>query len=207
MSKEMTRSQILQERLDKINKLADYAIMGILFFLTSAPLITMGASVSALYKTIYDYKVEEKPKFFKIYWTAFLNSFKQSTIVWSAYLTVILAFILNRQSFFENYSLLNDAIQIFLLIMIVLITPVVIFMLFYIGRFYDRLPIIFKNTVLILMLNLLHAIKILIGFIFIGICIWLIQIVAIILPTFFIAKVIKSNEQIFSQFQVAEETL
>lgn len=206
MEHKSKRAQERQERIDGINKLADYALMGILFLFTSIPLLTVGVSISALYKTIYEYKIQEKPKFIHIYVKAFLNSFKQSTIVWLGYLLLILAFVLNRQSLIDSYALLKDALQIFHILMIILATPVVLLMLCYIARFTDNLKTVFKNSTIILLLNIVTTIKLLIGSALVAVCIWLVPILGMILPPFMISKGIEMIEGIFAQFRLANNS-
>lgn len=203
MQKISKKEQERQARIEGVNKIADYALMGILFLFTSLPLITMGVSISALYKTIYEYKLNDKPKYVKIYGQSLRSSFKQSTLVWIGYLLLILAFVLNRNALLGNYSLLKDALQILHILMILLITPVVMLMLFYIGRFNDSLRTILKNTSLILLLNFFKAIKILIAAMIVVVTIWLIPILLMILPPLLIAKGINMIEKIFSQFKLS----
>lgn len=188
-----------QARIEFINRCVDYFFIGLLFMVMSIPIFTMGASISALYKAIYDDKISSKPKILKNYWKAFKNSFKQSTITWSIFLLLILAFVLNHNSLINQYSLFKDALQILHIFMIFGLTPIVIMMLFYISRFTDTLSVVLKNTSLILLINFGKAIVIFIGTAIVVICMWIFPLFGVILPPLFIAKGMGMTEKIFSQ--------
>lgn len=192
-------------RIERVNRLVDYTIIGILFLFSSIPLITIGVSVSALYKTIYEYKIMNRTKYFSIYFQSFRSSFKQSTLVWLTYFTLIIAFILNKQSLQINYSIIKDILQIIHYILMTLTTPVVFLMLFYIGRFTDSLRTILKNSIVILLIHISKATMVLIGVIFLGLAIWLVPVLSLILPTLMIVKMIEKIEGIFMQFKFEKD--
>lgn len=191
-----------QERIEKMNRMADYLILGILFLFSIFPIITVGVAISALYKSIYDYQIQEKLGVIKLYGRAFKNSFKQSTIIWGIYLILMIAFLLNRRALLNEYSLLLDAIQIFHIILILLMTPIVVFMLMYIGRFTDPLKTVLKNSILILLLNPFKALTILFFSIITLVTIWLVPILGMFLPPFFVVKGMRMIEDIFGQFRI-----
>lgn len=161
--------------------------------------------MSALYKTIYEYKIMNRTKYFSIYFQSFRSSFKQSTLVWLTYFTLIIAFILNKQSLQINYSIIKDILQIIHYILMTLTTPVVFLMLFYIGRFTDSLRTILKNSIVILLIHISKATMVLIGVIFLGLAIWLVPVLSLILPTLMIVKMIEKIEGIFMQFKFEKD--
>lgn len=66
-----------------LGRLADLAILGILFMLCCLPMFTVGAAASAIFKAIYDLTVERGTgAAVKNYFLAFRDNFKQATGAW-----------------------------------------------------------------------------------------------------------------------------
>lgn len=62
--------------------LADVVIVNILFLVCSVPIITMGASMSAMYQTMRGMREGRIPSVGRYFFGAFRNSFKKSLPVW-----------------------------------------------------------------------------------------------------------------------------
>lgn len=65
-----------------LSLLGDLILLNILWILTSIPLITIGASTSALYTITMKIVAGEEGYVIKPYFSAFLRNFKQATILW-----------------------------------------------------------------------------------------------------------------------------
>lgn len=80
-----------------LNRLWDLIVLNILFIITSIPLITIGASVSALYTVTIKGVRKEDSYIVRSYFKAFKENFKKATIIWIillAFWIVLLADIL-----------------------------------------------------------------------------------------------------------------
>ena len=64
-----------------LSKLADRMILNILFVISSIPVITMGAAITALYSVTGRIDRDEG-HVWKDYWSAFRSNFKQATVIW-----------------------------------------------------------------------------------------------------------------------------
>ena len=75
-----------------LGKLADIIICNIMFCLFSLPVITIGASLTALYhcmqELIYDDERDEG-MIIREFWQAFRQNFKQATVLWLICLLMI----------------------------------------------------------------------------------------------------------------------
>ena len=71
--------------LSIVNVAVDMLILGIFWFVTSIPLVTIGASTTAVYYTVNKCIRNKKSYAYVEYWKAFKSNFKKSTlafIVW-----------------------------------------------------------------------------------------------------------------------------
>ena len=57
-------------------------LLNMLWILTSLPLFTMGASLSAMYHVCIQYVTKQDDGLVKLYFKAFKENFKQATLVW-----------------------------------------------------------------------------------------------------------------------------
>ncbi len=65
-----------------VNRYADMMVIGLLFLITSIPIITIGASLCAFYYTAMDSLRKEDGYIFKRYFTSFGKNFKRGTVIW-----------------------------------------------------------------------------------------------------------------------------
>ena len=72
-----------------ISKIFDLVMLNLIFVLSCIPVITVGASLSALYYVSLKILRGEDPYIWRNFWKAFRQNFKQSTIVWVLYLLII----------------------------------------------------------------------------------------------------------------------
>ena len=74
--------------------LGDIIIVNILFILCSIPIVTMGASMSAMYFTLLKkQRTGENGGVVKLFFKGFKDNFKQSTISWLLFLLISFIFI------------------------------------------------------------------------------------------------------------------
>ena len=65
-----------------MGKITDVAIMSILWFLTSLPIVTIGASTAAFYAFTLDAIADAEGNVWHCYFSAFREHFKKSTVLW-----------------------------------------------------------------------------------------------------------------------------
>lgn len=71
-----------------MNRVADIFILNVLFIICSLPIVTIGASATALYTVTLRIVRDEESYIVKGFWKAFKDNFKQSTIIWLIMLLV-----------------------------------------------------------------------------------------------------------------------
>lgn len=62
-----------------LNRLADLMILNLLFLLTSIPIFTIGASLTALYSVCFRLGTDREGSTFRDYFAAFKENFRQAT--------------------------------------------------------------------------------------------------------------------------------
>lgn len=200
-----------QELLKNLYILADILILSLYFVLTSIPIITLGASISAMHKTFYEVYVNERSsyKMYSIYWKSFKSSLKQTSILWVGYLLIVFLFLLNEDLIHLNLrtTWMNYVSRNVLKLFIVLLSPYLYIGFAYIARFKDTLNNVVKNTGLLILMNLKTYILILIYLGITAMLIWLLPILVLILPGFVSYKLTRRIEKVFSEFINFEEEL
>ena len=73
-----------------VSKIADLVVVNLLFVLCSLPIITIGASTTALYGVTKKMAENREGYIFRNYFRLFKENFKQSTIMWSILLLLAL---------------------------------------------------------------------------------------------------------------------
>lgn len=77
-----------------MGKLGDFMCLNVLFLLTSLPIVTAGASVSALYVVLFDMRRGKDGSCFRRYMQAFQKNFRRATVYWLVCLSVAVFLIL-----------------------------------------------------------------------------------------------------------------
>lgn len=68
--------------MEFLSKLFDLIVLNMLYIVSCIPIVTIGASTSALYYVCLKMYRGHEPYIWKNYWKAFRQNFKQSTLVW-----------------------------------------------------------------------------------------------------------------------------
>lgn len=191
-----------QELIQKMNKLANYLIISLLWSVCSLPIITIGAATSAMYRTLHKCVEGEKDYILQTYFQAFKNTFVYSTIIWTSYLVVLFIFMIN-QGLLETglaHSPMNQFSQIFLMIICICALPFLITTFGYVSRFTDGFRQAISHSFIF---SIIH-IKSMMTILFILLCtialIWLVPLLTVILPAFSMYKIYQKLEIIYTQY-------
>ena len=71
-----------------MTKFYDLVAMNLMFLVTSIPLITIGANMTALYSVTLKMVKNQESYVFKSYWASFKDNFKGATILWICYVLI-----------------------------------------------------------------------------------------------------------------------
>ena len=82
-----------------VNRFASLVVLNFLFLLTSIPIFTIGASLTALYDVVFRLDTSREGKVLSAYFLAFRKNFKQSTPVFLLIATIIIVSCVNMVYF------------------------------------------------------------------------------------------------------------
>ena len=72
-----------------MNRFADLLLLNVLFFFTSLPIFTIGASSAAMYTVLFRYGTDRENGTLKPFFQAFRENFKKSTALWLPLLVLL----------------------------------------------------------------------------------------------------------------------
>ena len=122
-----------------LSRVCDLIILNLLAIVCSIPIVTIGASITAVFSVTLKMVKGEESYIVRGFFKGFKENFKQATIIW-----VIMAVIDSMRSIFQ---VLIGAVAVIYLIIFTYLFP-------YLARFQNSLKNIFKNSLLIAILNL-----------------------------------------------------
>ncbi len=132
----------------------DWMFYNWLFILFSLPIVTMGASFTAVYSLSFKRLNKKDVPVFKTFWQTFKSNFKQSTLFWVPF--IIICAILSG-SVYISHSILEEQYSFFQYpasILLFLIVAGTIFVFPQIALFESPLKQVIKNSVLLAITNI-----------------------------------------------------
>ena len=156
-------------------RVGDLMILNVLFILCSAPVVTLGASLTALHRVTQNMLFEQEEPLIKAFFRAFRQNFKQSTLVWLVELVVIVSLVcdvLLVMAYFNGG--LAKAMYILVAVLAILVAGVYAYLMPLIARYENGMRqqvnnavilaiIKLPKTLLLMLLNLLPVILLLIS--------------------------------------------
>jgi len=125
--------------------IADVAIVGILWTLTSLLLFTIGASTTAAYYVLTKRVSGRESYIFKDYFKSFLGNLVKSTIIW-VILVVFFILLLLSVSLVEGEGIFNWVTLIVNYFLILQVTFIFVYIFPLIARFESSIPTYFKQA-------------------------------------------------------------
>lgn len=184
----------------RYRRVVDYILLGLLWIITSAPLITFGAATTAMLQTVEHTIRENDLKFSKAFFQRFRKEFKQSTVLWliEVVILAVLVFYAVLVYQFEMYFLLKVLSYLVMAFMFMWIQ----LWLGYASKFEDSVKTVMVNCLRIMLANLgtsvlralLTAVALLavcIGLVYFAPVVLLVPGIYIMLDTILLRKVFK----------------
>ena len=130
-----------------LGKVADLVWLNIIFIVFSLPIVTIGASTTAMYYVAMKMAKNEEGYIFRDFFKAFKSNFKQSSIIWLISATIGVVLLVN----FRILASWDSVVSKVLICIICVIAIMLIFMSLYVYPLLAR----FENTVSVTMTNAL----------------------------------------------------
>ncbi|MDO4617279.1 MAG: YesL family protein [Lachnospiraceae bacterium] len=150
MSEKIFQSDNLFFRI--MDRCADYVILNLLFVLTSVPVVTVGASISAIHAVLNRMDRDEEGSIPKTYLRMWAENFKQSTRLWAVLLA---AAVVIGGDLYIVFTADGGSLQAFLLIALTIMAVLWCFIFtwsfvnpeFLKGSIRDRVKAVFSQAV------------------------------------------------------------
>lgn len=193
--------------MQSLNKIVDCAILSIIWLFFSIPIITFGASTSALYYAVNKVIRHNRSHVWREFWRSFKANFKQSTIVWI--LLLVFACVLGIDCSFLYNMIKAGTVASWILAPFVVTALLVvmwgIYAFAYIARFQAGLKIIMKNSAFFVIRHLLRTVLIAVVFAVSVVIFILLPITIFILPTLSMFLMAVILESIFEKYMSDED--
>lgn len=182
-----------------LNTLIDTVVLGLLWFVCSIPLVTIGASTTAL---CYAYRkaVYEKESYAtKAFFDSFKLNFKQATILWLIIAAILGLCVLDyyaARTMVEDMKLMSAPIVIVSAIF-VLVLMWSLYVFPYLACFEDTTKVIAKNCALIMIANFKSTIVLLLLFVA---AVLFFPLILCVSASLYIACANKIYEKVFSKY-------
>lgn len=131
-----------------MNRVGDLIILNIVFLVCSIPLITIGASATALYYVTLKMTRNEESYLVRSFFKSFKENFKQSTLIW---VILLAALFLLRADFIITDAVSGSLISVFryLLMVVAFFVAMVLLYIFPLqAKFENTLKNTFRNALL-----------------------------------------------------------
>lgn len=137
-----------------LSKIADLFILNVLFLVCSIPIITIGASTTAMYTVTKKMAANKEGYIFKTFFKAFKENFVRSTIIW---LIMLVALVVVLVDLLIGNSIPIETVRYMfigvMLLSIILVVGVMIYALTLQCTFENTLKNTLKNAVLMIFIH------------------------------------------------------
>ncbi|MGL6199358.1 MAG: YesL family protein [Lachnospiraceae bacterium] len=137
-----------------LSKVADLMILNIIFWICCIPIVTIGASATALYSITLKMVKNEESYIFRGFFRAFKENFKISTGLWILTALVGLVIYVDFYVAPQMASPLNMILQVLLTALLIFYIFTLLYLFPYVARFQNTWKATIKNAFLIGIANL-----------------------------------------------------
>ncbi len=188
-----------------VNQIVDCLFLSLLWIVSSLPVITIGASSTALYATVDTVFRRGEGGIWKEYWRVFRRDFKCATYLWGIMVLILLVLCANFYAAFSE-GVSNEGLVVALQIGAVFLTAVMVIWLQcwfpYLSRFDDPVKIVLKNTMAMIMVETKVAFRLLLLFLLVialdAILAMYVPVLTIVLPVAYIIALNRILERLFA---------
>ncbi|MCD7709701.1 MAG: DUF624 domain-containing protein [Clostridiales bacterium] len=189
------------------NKVIDCVIISVVWLVFCIPIFTIGAATTGLYYTVNKSIVQGKGYVWREFWHSFKGNFKQSTLVWLAFLAV--GAVLGADTYIMYlFAQSGERWGAFFVVFIVLVAVEVAWLNYvfpYIARFTDTTKNVFKVTSALAFAHLPATFLMLVLFVIVAIVVYLFPPVLVFVPSVYMIGISKTIEAVFKKHMPEEE--
>lgn len=170
-----------------MGKIADLMILNFLWIICSIPIVTMGASTTAVYYVTLKLVRDEEGYIAKSFFKSFKENFKQSTIIWLIILAFLIILGFDMRLYVNAMSVGSTALKVMAILffaLIVLFCLMVLYVFPLQARFYNPIKKTFINALFMSIRHLPYTLLMAVTVIFYFACVLLIPQMTLFLVIF-----------------------
>lgn len=190
-----------------LGKAVDCVILSVLWLVCCIPVITIGASSTALYYTVHKSIRGNRGYTTKNFFSAFKDNFKPATLSWIVAFVVQIVLSLDAYIMWQVLQTGNNmgAFFYFFLILIAFSIGWVVYTFAYIARFENTVKVTLKNAILMELRHLPWSLLIIVLFSLAILLTWLIPILIFLMPACIVLMFDLILERIFRMYMSPED--
>ncbi len=190
-----------------VNQIIDCLFLSLIWFVSSLPVITVGAAATAFYATVDKVFRRDEGSVWKEYWRVFFRDFKRATCLWGIMVLILAVLGVNFYSAFSA-GVSNEALVIALQIGTVFLISLMVIWLQcwfpYLSRFDDPVRKILKNTLAIMLAETKVAFRLLLLFLFVvaldAVLAAYMPVLTIAIPVAYVIALNRILERLFARY-------
>lgn len=136
-----------------MSKVADLMILNLIVIVTCIPIITIGASMSAMHYCLIKIHKDEGTSVVKMYFSSFKSNFVQGTALWFINIAVIALFAYDIYVFFYTPNTLPPLVLIFVVAVGVIVMMTTMYFYPLQARFVNTVGRTIRNSFFVMVLN------------------------------------------------------
>jgi uncharacterized membrane protein YesL len=183
-----------------IEKFWECIFLSILWCVFSIPILTIGASTTALYYTAYKNIRKGKEHVWSCFWSSFKTNFKQSTAFWFILLATGVIFYMDYRMLGQLKNNTIGLLNVMFLVMLVLESAYAVYVFSYLARISDSLRATTKKSMLLAFSHPMITLMIMILNIISIFLIWLSPLLVSIIPALHMLATGFFMERIYSKY-------
>lgn len=137
-----------------LNRLADIIILNILFIICSIPIVTIGASTTALYYVTTKMVKKEESYIWKDFFKSFKENFGQATIIWLINIAVIAVFVIDTLINRSNPDMIPQPLIVVIVVLMLVAYSVMMYVYPLLSHYENTVGATIKNAFLLSLVHL-----------------------------------------------------
>ena len=137
-----------------MGRIADLMILNAMALIFSIPIITIGASWTALYYCTVKIVRKEDTYVWKEFWNSFKSNFKQATIIWIILIPFLAILFVDVLMWYNDPTLLPKVLKVTTVIVICIVLAITIYVFPILSHFDNTTRNTLKNAFLVSMINI-----------------------------------------------------
>ena len=190
-----------------LGKICDCMILSVLWCICSIPIITVGASTTALYYAVNKSVRHSRGYAYKEFFSAFKSNFKQSTIVWLINLALLLFGAYDCYILYQLWETMSGAKIIMAVIMALLLF--LIMWMTYVYPYMARLALptkaLMKNCAIIAIANFFWSLLLMLLFVVAAVAFVFVPMIGMFLPVIYMVLANRILEKVFRKYMSDED--